>query len=210
MDLGGGVCTSRGGWVYSKRFKEPQVPTTAAQNFNSDARHSGTRQRRNGPEKTSVCRFGIARTAPAAASSVPASHPRPRGFHAPAWSARLGSTGANDVADTGARSGRKRSSSDWSNSTRLRTPAARSGRAAMVVQGADPRRLCMRIVRYAACSGITMCARVWQVNASETRSRWIATYDAIKSRSSTGSSKSGAVLDATCDGSISSPITYST
>ena len=198
---------SRGGWAYSRRFKEPQVPATAAQNFNSDARHSGARQRRKDPEKTSVCRFGIARTAPAAASSVPASHPRPRGFRAPAWSAR---STCDVAADTGARSGRKRSSSDWSNSTRHRMPAARSGRAAIVTQGADPRRLCMRIVRYAACAGIIMCARVWQVNASETRSRRIATYDAIKSRSSTGSSKSSAGLDATSDGPISSWISCST
>ena len=151
MDLGGGgACTSRGGWAYSRRFKEPQVPATAAQNFNSDARHSGARQRRKDPEKTSVCRFGIARTAPAAASSVPASHPRPRGFRAPAWSAR--STG-DVAADTGARSGRKRSSSEWSNSTRHRTPAARSGLATMVAQGADPRRLCIWTVRYVACAG---------------------------------------------------------
>jgi hypothetical protein len=149
MDLGGGVGTSCGGWAYSSRFKEPQVPATAAQNFISDARHSGTRQRRKDPEKTSVCKFGIARTALAAAESVPAFHPRPRGFHASAGPAPLGFGIAGDVAATGARSGRKRSSSDWSKSTRHRTPAARSGRAAMVAQGAGPRRLCMRIVRYA-------------------------------------------------------------
>src|SRR6266702_1121969 len=56
----------------------------------------------------------------------------------------------------------------------------------------------MRIVRYAACAGITMCARTWQVNARETRSRCVATNDAIKSRNTMGSCKSGGDLKATC------------
>jgi hypothetical protein len=55
-----------------------------------------------------------------------------------------------------------------------------------------------------------MCARVWQVNARETRSRWVETYDAIKSRSSTGSRKRVGVLNATCDGLKSSSIVYGT
>ena len=42
-------------------------------------------------------RFGIARTASAEDSSVPASHPLPRGFHAPARSARLGPALASQV-----------------------------------------------------------------------------------------------------------------
>lgn len=58
--------------------------------------------------KRPSCRFGIARTASAEDSSVPASHPPPRGFHAPARSARLGLT--SDVPGGGARSERKRSS----------------------------------------------------------------------------------------------------
>ena len=78
-------------------------------------------------------RFGIARTASAEDSSVPASHPLPRGFHAPARSARLGLT--SDVPDGGARSERKSSSFNWSNSTRYQTPAARAGCAPMVAQG---------------------------------------------------------------------------
>ena len=186
------------------------MPATAAQNFISAARHSGARLRCKDPEKTSVCRFGITRTAFAAASSVSAFQPPPRAFHAPRLS---------DVADPrailGARSGRKRSSSDWSNSTRHRTPAARSGRAAMVTHGAGPRRLCRRIVRYAECPGMTMCARAWQVNARETRSRCVATNDAIKSRSSAGSRQSGGDLEAMCfptgegDGTTSSWMAFS-
>ena len=135
MDLGGSADISRGGWAYSRCLKEPQVAATASQNFVSVVRHSGARQRRKDPEKTSECRFGITRTALAAASSVSAFHPRPR------EPARLGFTydAADARAVVGARSGRKRPSSDWSNSTRHRMPAARSGRAAIVAQGADPR-----------------------------------------------------------------------
>ena len=46
----------------------------------------------------------------------------------------------------------------------------------------------MQIVWYATWTGITRWARAWQLNTSDTRSR-IAMYDAIKSRSSTGSGK---------------------
>ena len=55
----------------------------------------------------------------------------------------------------------------------------------------------MRIVRYAACAGITMRERAWQVSAREMMSRWVATNDAIKSRSSTGSFKRSGDLKVT-------------
>jgi len=59
------------------------VPATASQNFISAARHPCTRPRRNDPEKASVRRFGIMRSALGATSSVPALHPPRRAFHAP-------------------------------------------------------------------------------------------------------------------------------
>ena len=158
---------------------------TAAQNSISEAP-----QRRGDREKTSVWRFGIARTALAAASNISAFHPRPCG------PVRLDFT--HSVAVLGARSGRKRPSSHWSNSTRHRTPAARSGRPEMATKGAGPRRLCTRIVRYAACAGINICERVLQVNAREMMSRWVVTNDAIKSRSSTGRCKRSGDPEATC------------
>ena len=132
-------------------------------------------------------RFGIAGTALPAASNVSEFHPQ-----------RCGSVRPHDVAILGARSGRKRPSSHWSNSTKHHTPAARSGHPAMVTKGAGPRRLCMRIVRYAACAGINMCERVLQVNAREMMSRWVVTNDAIKSRSSTGRRKRSGDPGATC------------
>ena len=102
---------------------------TAAQNSISAAP-----QRRGDIEKTIVWRFSIARTALAAASNVSEFHPR-----------RCGSVRPHDVVILGARSGRKRPSSHWSNSTRHRTPAARSGRLEMVTKGEGPRRLCSTI-----------------------------------------------------------------
>ena len=119
--------------------------------------------------KRPSCRFGIARTASAEDSSVPASHPPPRGSHAPARSARLDLT--SDVPDGSVRSERKSSSFNWSNSTRYHTPAPRSGCAPMIAQGADPRRLCMQIVWYATWTGITRCARAWRINTSDTTSQ---------------------------------------
>ena len=115
------------------------MPATAAHNFISAARYSGAGRRKD-PEKISVRRFGIKRTALAAASRVSAFQPPPRAFHA----RRPVNTGfKGDVEDPrailGARSGRKRPSSDWSKSTRHRTPIARSGCAAMVTHGAGPR-----------------------------------------------------------------------
>jgi hypothetical protein len=184
-----GSAHRHGGRAYLRHFKERPVPATVAQNSTSDARHPCTRQCCKDLEKTIVCKFGIARAA------LGACH----GFQRPCatWFPRLGQTCAPrlrrrtaDVADSGARSGRIRSSSHWSKSMRHCTPAAQSGRAAMVAQGAGPRRLCMWIVRYAACTGITMCTSAWEVNARETRSWWVVTYDAIKLRSTAGSSKS--------------------
>ena len=115
MDLGGGVSTSCGGWAYSRRLR-----TTGICNGRPERRVTLGCSAVRTPKRLSVrrCVHGIRRglqrpCIPSAATWLP----RPR------RSARFGLT--CDMADGRARSERKRSSFNWSNSTPHASSAVR-------------------------------------------------------------------------------------